>query len=266
MILTCPSCAARYLVPDTAIGPAGRQVRCASCRHSWYQEGADLDLRPAPVPVTTPPAPTPPPAMAEPQSTVASNSPSLPFPPADAVPAPPPVMASPATRFDDTEVAADQGLPDPYAHDVPFRPRRNPAKRNTIIAIIFAVVMLGLLGGLVLAGPDDLGAQLGLTPQDGTSPLLLQQIGKVSLDTSANGNKLLTLSGRVINPTDEEQKIPPVLGEMRDAQNRTIYSWNIRVDKDRLPPKGSVEFNTAEVNPARGTKSVTMRFVGVTAP
>jgi predicted Zn finger-like uncharacterized protein len=37
VILVCPSCQTRYLVADTAIGPAGRQVRCAACKHSWFE-------------------------------------------------------------------------------------------------------------------------------------------------------------------------------------------------------------------------------------
>ena len=44
MIITCPACATRYVVPDSAIGVDGRTVRCAKCRHSWFQEGAELDL------------------------------------------------------------------------------------------------------------------------------------------------------------------------------------------------------------------------------
>src|SRR3954469_1406672 len=38
MILTCPSCGTQYVVKDGAIPPQGRQVRCASCKHSWHQD------------------------------------------------------------------------------------------------------------------------------------------------------------------------------------------------------------------------------------
>ncbi len=62
MIISCPACRTRYAVPDTAIGADGRTVRCAKCKHSWFQEGAPLELtRPAPTPVPAP-APTPAPA------------------------------------------------------------------------------------------------------------------------------------------------------------------------------------------------------------
>src|SRR5262249_23126811 len=40
MILQCSECHARFVVPDQAIGPEGRNVRCAKCQHTWFQEPA----------------------------------------------------------------------------------------------------------------------------------------------------------------------------------------------------------------------------------
>lgn len=35
MILVCPKCSARFLVPATVFSTGPRQVRCAKCSHSW---------------------------------------------------------------------------------------------------------------------------------------------------------------------------------------------------------------------------------------
>ena len=70
MQIACPACHTRYAVPETAIGAHGRTVRCAKCRHSWYQPGtedeADAPESPAAADV---------PAAAEPARQTAAASP-----------------------------------------------------------------------------------------------------------------------------------------------------------------------------------------------
>ena len=41
MIITCPSCSARYPVDAAAFPPAGRKVRCAKCGETWHQDPPD---------------------------------------------------------------------------------------------------------------------------------------------------------------------------------------------------------------------------------
>ncbi|MDP6953869.1 MAG: zinc-ribbon domain-containing protein [Alphaproteobacteria bacterium] len=38
MILSCPSCATRFTVPEGAFASGGRKLRCGKCKHDWFQE------------------------------------------------------------------------------------------------------------------------------------------------------------------------------------------------------------------------------------
>lgn len=63
MILECPACAAKFKIPDGAIPPGGRKVRCANCKHSWHAEPTQIIKAPPAAPAPAQAAPPPPPVQ-----------------------------------------------------------------------------------------------------------------------------------------------------------------------------------------------------------
>jgi len=74
-----------------------------------------------------------------------------------------------------------------------------------------------------------------------------------------SGNELIAISGRVINPTDREQLVPPIHAELRDKQTKAVvHRWTIAPPARVLAPRSSASFNSAEIDVPKGGDELTI--------
>lgn len=255
MILTCPECGTQYVVKDGAIPAGGRQVRCASCKHSWHQDAEEpetLALQPeqeashergyeAEAEVSQP--------SADPEGDADSEDRGL---ATDAEP-----VATSEERPAETSLHDHSAMQDDEFG--PFGPRdyADEPKRSALKPLLLLVLVVAAAAAAFwFLAPVEWKAKVGLAQAAGTPlQLMMTHSDRQPLES---GNELLAVTGRVINPTDRPQRVPPIRAQLRSNSGRVVYSWTIAPPAPSLAPGASATFNSAEVNVPSGGDQLTL--------
>jgi predicted Zn finger-like uncharacterized protein len=265
MIIACPACATRYVVPDSAIGVEGRTVRCAKCRHSWFQEGPEVD--PAPAPLMASPNVEPAPAATplrspapQPAQQLAANEAQAPA--EELAPEPDPEPVSEAETVEDVFSAAPalnsqvdtsssplvyDDVHSTFEHAPPFRRRRNWNRIWTVAGVVFAILALFASAGLAGLGlPDWLKMTTARTFAPRQPDLVIDfPANRQDRRTLPNGAEFFGASGKITNVGKTAQYVPSILIVLRDARDRIVYSWEVVPPKRELAPGEAMTINEA---------------------
>lgn len=235
MMIVCPACSTRYDVPESAIGGEGRTVRCAQCRHSWFQPGPDGTSESIDGMADAP-------ALAEVEAAaVAAGAPE------SAAASPAPQLAPSATPASDLVIE-----PSPFTDLVSEDPQEEPAKpRGTgrtwlLLVLLFLLLVFAIGGALAWFGAPDwlpIHRTALVTSRAGLAldfpPRLIER------KTLSDGTEFFGARGTVTNTSGTSRAVPPIEIVLRDSGKRVVYRWEVVPPKRRLAPGESMTITEA---------------------
>ena len=227
MILTCPSCGTRYKTDRARLVPPGSNVRCAKCSHVWFHAVIESESEPE-VDDAGPPAEVP-------VSLVAPLAPSA----------------------DDTQ-----------------RPMRQAEEGRAPRTVSWAnvggwaglVVFVATFGWAVVAYRQPIAE---LWPNASSfyaligMPVNVRGLafeGVTHMVGEEEGQRMLSITGTVVNIGRRELSIPKVRISLADVERHELYAWDFEIGVMTLKPGEKKDFVQRLTNPPEKAAFVDVRF------
>ena len=252
MILTCPSCEARFNIKPEVLLPNGRSVRCSKCAHTWKE---------------LPPQDMPKRVVEEESELVVpivdnfgSNSDYEDIR-EEAAPEESADIEESSIESNDADASSDDNFVLPAS--VPRTGTRDPISKWVGIVAVLGIIFGGAFFGraaIIDSWPPAsmLYGMVGL----GQEPGYGLELRNVSPAQEREGDTVvLVISGEITNTTSRLRQVPMLLGKLLDESKNEIYSWTFSVTVDQLEPGDSGSFNTRLPNPPEGASGLAVTFV-----
>lgn len=289
MLISCPNCTTNFSVPDKALQPAGRTLKCAKCGHKWFQsvnaprDDFGLDegsfpppprpmveqrpmAEPRPIPESRPlftaPEPEPEPAsfrMSPRESDLDLDEPPIPdFGPKAAL------NAAPPPNDDLDPDSAPRPVPEMFAHSSGGR------KGTGFLWVVLVVLLLGAAAGAVYYFQDkvvglwppahDLLTQAGLRHERPGAGLELRNAGTPERFVQ-NDVEVLIVRGIIANVSDRERPVPTMKLVLLDRDKAVVQEKQQVPPVTALDPGGTAGFRIILERPDPNAVEVNVLFV-----
>ena len=101
---------------------------------------------------------------------------------------------------------------------------------------------------------------IGGSQASSEGPLQLEYTRTPERTVLASGNELLRVYGKVLNVSDEPQRVPQIKAELRDSTGKLVHSFFISAPVTELKPKESATFDSAETDVPSSARDLNLSF------
>jgi len=285
MLISCPNCATNFSVPDKALQPSGRTLKCAKCGHKWFQSPAQAEHDFGLDEDSFPPPPSPAP---EPRPMFSAPEPDLDFD--SEPPSPPPQVSAAARASADLDVDLDEPpFPSfaskgrdnepPQDFDLDGGPQpipevfSNPPKTKKGTAglwLLLLVLLLGAAAGAAYyfqekvvdawAPAHDILTDLGLRREKPGAGLELRNAGTPERFVQ-NETEVLIVRGIIANISDRERPVPTMKLVLLDRDKAVVQEKLSQPPVTALDPGGTAGFRIILERPDANAVEVNVLFV-----
>ena len=294
MLIACPNCSTSYEIQPASLGAAGRTVRCARCKTTWFASASDTvpemaaaaddaiaeGESQAPIGVIRPDEPVRGtaddtiPAQQDAESVDATSaahgdtSAAVEAPEPVAVGDAPSLVPSiePPSSPDTAAKSESDEIENFAARRKRLQARRNKARRSShwtaLILVLFAfnVALIGARSEVVRFFPQtaSLFSAIGL-------PVNLRNLKfenmRISKETQ-EGLSALVIEGTIVSIASKPTEVPRLRFAARDAAGLEVYTWSSMPSRSILGPGEKLEFRSRLVSPPESATDVIVRFFG----